>query len=422
MCYKILFILAFWLTVVNSYPVKRFMLKSMPAPIALQRTSKKFKVQVNPDSFLQTVNNHFGGLKTTSPVSNQSSYYYELEHTVTYKMLLEAGSNKQNMNIELDTGSSDLWLPLTDANIDKNLEYQYSLSSSFKKTGDQFEIQYASGNKAEGYWATDDIYLNNGVYKIPSLRFGAVTNTGHTSGGVLGIGFVKNEDGKATDGYKNLPVEMFTNGYTTKVAYSIYLSTQGDQTGEILFGAIDNAKYSGNLVSLPILMLDDALNKVENPSAFFVSLQSLSTKNMNSKMDKAYPALFDTGTSVTHLPGDIYDNLMGAIGVKISDAMGYVTECDKYMKNTLDFQFTPEAIIRVPFEEVLETLSDASGNAIRDNSNNSICRINLEKSGSESFILGDNFLRSAYVHYDLTDKVIKIAQAKYTDSIDLSIV
>lgn len=393
---------------------------TQPFPLSLKRISLKSSASVDYN-FLISMMNQYNSQNGKHLNKTESNYViYESEHTLTYTFQLAVGSEKQQMDIELDTGSYSLWLPIEHCNIDSQYIFQNSQSSTFKSLNEDYLVEYSNGKNSKGTWATDQFSLGNGLYNIPSLKFGAVSLTSHSLGGVLGVGFVsdmtdqKNE--LASDA--NLPVKMFSNHYSSKVAYSIYLNTREDQAGEILFGAIDKAKYSGDLVSLPILMINDALQTTKRPTAFFVSMKQLNVDGINFNTPQSYPALLDTGTSLTFLPHSIYDQFMSSIGVKINNDIGYVTQCGRLNKKTLDFQFE-NTTIKVPFSEILEVLSDSVGNSIKDSNQNDLCRISLAEHSSDSYILGDSFLRSAYVHYDLTDNVIKIAQAQYTDDIDI---
>ncbi|OLL23331.1 putative aspartic-type endopeptidase opsB, partial [Neolecta irregularis DAH-3] len=129
--------------------------------------------------------------------------------------------------------------------------------------------------------------------------------------------------------------------------------------------------------------------------------------------------ILDSGSSWNSLPSAILVNLASELGATYSQQLqGYVLKnCDlQFQSGTINFSFG-SAIIRVPFDEMIVNVEDSNGNPITYKNGQPVCQIGALVSNTD-FVLGDTFLRSAYVVYDLDNNEIGIAQTKFntTDS------
>jgi hypothetical protein len=88
-----------------------------------------------------------------------------------------------------------------------------------------------------------------GGTSLAKLQFG-IGYTSSSYEGILGIGYQINEvqvgrAGKAA--YNNLPAQMVADGLIQSNAYSLWLNDLDANTGSILFGGVDTAKYTAHL-------------------------------------------------------------------------------------------------------------------------------------------------------------------------------
>ena len=166
-------------------------------------------------------------------------------------------------------------------------------------------------------------------------------------------------------------------------------------SGEIIFGGYDTTKFSGSLVDLPIVQVSG--------DGFYVALQSLSITDSSGTTtqvtDSSLPsaALLDSGNSLIRIPSSFYAQVASYFGVtdKVIDCgIAQQTGC-------VDFGFDGVSI-SVPFSE-LALPTDQPG----------LCEFAFYDGQSETS-LGDPFLRSAYVYYDLDNRVCSIAQTVFT--------
>lgn len=328
------------------------------------------------------------------------------------------GTPGQSIRIDVDTGSSDLWVPAKGTKSEYGT-FDKSQSSTYKKLKDGFAIGYGDKTYAKGEWATDDMEISG--TKLTDVEFAVATN--QTAGRALvGIGFSGNEASNYGSGaftYDNFPASLKKQGIINKNAYSLYLNSLDASAGSVLFGAIDNAKIDGNLQTLDLININDEGEKVDEPVAFFVNLDKVACGKSDVFTDKTYPALLDSGTTLIYAPTDVYEKITSKYGTYHQEVGGSIIDCDA-QEDAFQFGFANKTI-NVPFSDTLFKLTLNDGLTYQIGGKDQ-CLVGFMNSGSDYYILGDGFLRSAYVYYDLDEKKVGIAQAKYTDETDIQVV
>lgn len=321
-----------------------------------------------------------------------------------YATDLEIGSNKQAVTTLIDTGSSDLWVvdksakcQVTETGQSSTYCYEYGVydhtkSSSYHSLGSKFSIEYVDGTSSTGTWVKDDVYFAGTTTGVTQLQFGDVTTT--SSGfGVLGIGYEANESTNTE--YPNLPVLLKTQGVIAKTAYSLYLAQEDATSGSVIFGGIDQAKYLGSLITLPVTSSREL--------AIHLGSVAINGKTISANLN---PVL-DSGTTLTYLPTKIVASIASALSGTADSSVGYIINCNQPSNKYLTFNFDSGATINVPLSELAIDLYLTNGQKYQ------YCALGVFATSSTP-ILGDNFLRSAYVAYDLDDNTISLAQVKYT--------
>jgi hypothetical protein len=174
----------------------------------------------------------------------------------------------------------------------------------------------------------------------------------------------------------------------------------------------------------------------QNYSSFTVELSSLiiSGEHFDNQdyLPSAIPVLLDSGTTLTYLPpsvvAQIYDSFH-AVDDTQDSGLVYVS-CSllsDQKDTTFDFQFGDRngPLIRVPINEmVLDNIAryEDLGLQVPSLPFDDVCSFGIQPL-SGLYLLGDTFLRSAYVVYDLSNKRIALAPANLnaTDSSVLEI-
>ncbi|KAK1149965.1 hypothetical protein N8T08_003521 [Aspergillus melleus] len=331
------------------------------------------------------------------------------------------GSPEQSLRLVIDTGSSDLWCNAANSTLCSSKDkpctasgsYDPSSSKSYAYTSSDFNITYADGTGAAGDYVTDVLHI--GSTSIKDLQFGVGYSSSSTEG-VLGIGYVSNEVqvGRfGQDPYPNLPQAMVKNGLIKSNAYSLWLNDLSAHTGSILFGGVNTEKYRGELQTLPIQTVNGEY------SEFIIALTGVSTDAGSGHHDYSsgvLPAavLLDSGSSLTYLPDaivqDIYDDLN--VVYEPSGGVGYVP-CSLAQKDiNITYTFSAPTITVGIDELVLDAGDIQFRNGAR------ACIFGIVPAGESTAVMGDTFLRSAYVVYDLANNEISLANTNFNSTKD----
>ena len=369
----------------------------------------------------------------SAPLINERTFYVSK---------LSIGNPASEVEVLLDTGSSDLWVMSSrnpqckdnggSIDCEQYGTYNETASTTFKNNHTNFYIQYLATPYANGTWGTDKIALTDSL-KLKDASF-AVAEDSDSNVGVFGIGFIELESG--LEKYINVPALMKQQGLINKVAYSLYLGSMESNKGNILFGGVDHAKYSGDLKEIDISLQDGKYPYLQIPlTQISVQKESSSSKAFDAKDSKfsslfnkrsgdnqsintnSAPALLDSGTTLSLLPDDIMKLVVEAIDHEAAyntAAGGYIVNCTLALPlNSVTFTFDGEKDIVVPMTDLIISLGNSGTGGQQ-------CMLGLVP--GSMLILGDNFLRSAYSVFNLDDKTISIAQVKYSDDQDIQVI
>lgn len=301
--------------------------------------------------------------------------------------------------------------------------FTFQDSETFVSNDTSFSITYADKTFARGTWAHDDVIINGA--NVTDLSF-AVCDDADNAMGVFGIGLAGLETtysgssslssffSRSQYKYENLPLKLKSLGIIDYVGYSVYLNNADAEFANILFGAVDTSKYTGDLVSFPIINSHKSQGYNE-PIELEITLNSLTLVDNNAKKQAtvgsgAAPALLDTGTTLTYVPKAIHDTILELINAQYSSSIGYyIVRCSAVSDLSLNFNFQGFNV-NIPFSDFLIQLSTTSG-AISQS-----CMVGLQPNSDDSFTLGDNFLRSVYMVTDYEKLEIALGVADHTTS------
>lgn len=180
------------------------------------------------------------------------------------------------------------------------------------------------------------------------------------------------------------------------------------KTGTILFGGVDSAKFTPPLTGVPIIKVDEKSG--ESPDYYctcveftFLSLKDPSGNVTVTSDDTVAVALLDSGTTGTFLPSSLVDTIYNYFGVQLESGNSYLPCSHATADESITFGFggANGPKITVP----ISAFMGAPVNGAED------CRLLISASNDDQLILGDSFLRSAYVVYDLENHQIALAQA-----------
>ncbi|KAI3405206.2 hypothetical protein KGF56_001983 [Candida oxycetoniae] len=260
-----------------------------------------------------------------------------------------------------------------------------SSSSTFQSLQSPSYINYCNQSSARGIWAKDTIGL--GGISITGQQFADVNSTSSFYGPIMGIGFKNGESGvKSSGNYDNVPITLKKQGVIKTNAYSLYLNSPGAATGQIIFGGVDNAKYSGSLIT----------ESITSSYRLIITLDTI---------DYA-------GTALTYIHSESAAQIAkqaGATWVTTDSSGGgsYYIDCNASVSGNVVYTFEKGAKITVPLPEFVFPVG------------NDICFWVIQPAPTQFAILGSNFLRHAYLLFNLDAQTVSIAPVKYTTDSDI---
>jgi saccharopepsin len=322
------------------------------------------------------------------PVSNFLNAQYFSEITV--------GTPPQEFKVVLDTGSSNLWVPSSECGSIAcylHSKYDHESSTSYKKNGSEFAIQYGSGSLS-GYVSQDtvtigDLTIKNQLFAEATSEPGLAFAFGRFDG-ILGLGYDTISVNKIPPPFYN----MIDQGLIDSAVFAFYLSdTKDGDDSEATFGGIDKAHYTGDITYIPL----------RRKAYWEVDLDAITLGDSTAEMEST-GVILDTGTSLIALPSTMAELLNKEIGAKKGFNGQYTVECTtRDSLPDLTFTLTGHNFTISPYDYILEV----QGSCI-----SAFMGMDIPAPAGPLAILGDAFLRKWYSIYDLEKNAVGIAKSK----------
>lgn len=350
-----------------------------------------------------------------------------------YLANITLSSNNQSIGVLLDTGSSDLWVPLgsceglsederrkrkkrEEPKKQEDLEWREKKDENGEDSHDSGMAYYDEFNCLSfGYFSPNSLttfhrnfsaldldFVQFGEYRV-NMTFGMASYSDIQP--VMGIGLVENEiltvdtsyylDNENVFSYLDFPLRLKGEGFVKSNSYSVLLGRNNASLGEILFGAVDHGRYDGNLQRVKIV------NKYQGagykPFSLDIILDAISGDNL--VIQDQTSVLLDSGATLLKLPESYMEELVEYFHLEYGPDGLYEIDCSYLLLDKpLTFHFSGIEI-QVPIRDLVFQFH-ACYFGIRDS--------------SATHILGDNFLRNAYVVYNMDNTEIAMAQAVAT--------
>ncbi|KAL2139257.1 hypothetical protein VTI28DRAFT_5444 [Corynascus sepedonium] len=321
-----------------------------------------------------------------------------------YTIELTLGTPGQKVPVQFDTGSAELWVnPVcSQSNTPEYCAAQprFTESSTLVELDQQGNVVYGTGYANFEYVAD---YVAVGSAKITQQIFGVAYDSAHAVLGIMGAG----PDLNGWDsGYPLVVDSLAEQGFTNSRAFSMDLKGLDSARGSVIFGGIDTKKYSGNLIKRPIIPAAESPDKL---TRFWVYVNGISVNQPDGNVVTVYttpaggkgqPVLLDSGYTLSALPAPIMEKLVSAFPSAQYDAEAdmYIVDClDPGKGGSLDFTFGDD-VINVRYYDFVWHYPDTN-----------LCV--LGAFADDFPVLGDTFLRSAYVVYDWDNRMIHLGQS-----------
>jgi hypothetical protein len=259
------------------------------------------------------------------------------------------------------------------------------------------------------------------------MEFGVGTDA-TSQDGVMGVGFALNEAilQFGLQPYPNLVDQMVSQNHIQSRTYSLYLDDIDASTGSILFGGVDTDKFSGTLSTFPINTdgSGTANQFVITLTGLSLSPPSGSTTGIGSSSLFPVNVLLDSGSSYISLPTGMATALATAMGATFSRQLGgyLLPNCNsQFSSGSLNFFFSGVQI-SVPYDELIVNPTATDGSTFLYNDGSPACMLGILSGTSDNIaVLGDTFLRSAYVVYDLVTPPLIECRLIFQDNQEISL-
>ncbi|KAI0696817.1 aspartic peptidase domain-containing protein [Cytidiella melzeri] len=307
---------------------------------------------------------------------------------------ISVGTPAKTYTVQLDTGSSDLFLPgpKCQTNCGGHNIYDPSLSSTSVDRHHNFDLAYGGGDTVEGEQYFDTVTIAGLTATSQTLGAATQYSEGFSAAyfppdGLLGMGYQSISDYNAPPVFQTL----FAQKQVSEPIFAFKLSTS-DST--LTLGGVDSSKYTGSFAYAP----------VTTQGYWQVNLDSISVNGKSAV--GTVQSIIDTGTTL--IIGDakhvqqLYAQIQGSKPASKSIGQGYYTFPCSSTPN-VSFTFGGKAFNIAPNLFNLGRVSKGS----------SLCVGGVVASSSFDFwIVGDVFLQNVYTSYDLGQNRVGFATLK----------
>jgi hypothetical protein len=241
-------------------------------------------------------------------------------------------------------------------------------------------------------------HLEETAAQITNQVFGIALESYDIPVGILGLSPPTSD---AQTQYSFVLDSMATQGLIDSRAFSLDLRNVDDPNGSVIFGGIDTGKFIGSLEKCPIL------DPTETPSGadrYWITMTGvgITLPDGESQTSDAIevPVFLDSGGTLSRLPTPIYQAIGDSFpGAQLDQSSGfYYVDCDVGKQSgSVDFIFNNKKIA-VPYADFIWEAEAGQ------------CVVGVLPTDDEP-VLGDSFLRAAYVVYDQDNRNLHLAQA-----------
>ncbi|CAK7566853.1 MAG: hypothetical protein SEPTF4163_004807 [Sporothrix epigloea] len=348
-------------------------------PLALYKIYLKYNL-TPPEDLVNYVKN-FGGFSKRSEGSVTASPINSVDSE--YTIPVSIGTPAQVLQMDVDTGSSDLWVFSSETEsdeVDGQTLYDPSQSSTSKKlSGYTYSVQYGDGSSSSGEIYTDKVKIAGITVTKQAVEVAQQVSSSFTSDsssdGLVGLAFDSLNTASPSS------VQTFFGNAQSKLDSPLFTADlKHDAAGSYGFGFIDSSLYTGSIT----------YEDIDSSDGFWSWTSSGYAIGSGSFVSTKITGIADTGTTLITMPSSIvkayYKKVSGS--KYSSSSAGYIFPCGN---TTPSFTFgVGSSRIVIPGEYMSFTTADDDG---------TYCYGSLQKSGGTN-IFGDIALKSAFVVFN----------------------
>ncbi|KAG0071852.1 1,3-beta-glucanosyltransferase [Linnemannia elongata] len=340
----------------------------------------------------------------------------DVENDVEYYGVVGIGTPPQMFKLDMDTGSSDLWIPSMkcdhDGKCSRHSRFDPSLSSTVTELKTPWKIAYGDGSTVSGHLAVDrlefsEITIENQLIGLADRESSSFLED--VVDGVFGLGFpslsaMVLEDQKDAEAKVQGPISntvlssILSHELIPAPVFGVWLgngdgegSDANGGDGEFIFGSIDTSRFEGELTFLPIT--HSRYWQVQVDGVQLDGIGDLSIKG---------DTIIDTGTTLLVFPIAQAKKINKAIGAKSDPWEGWILPCDSNQEGGLDFWMGGKMFSVRRKDLVREKVPQNEG----------WCYSAVTTTPGDTIIFGDVFIRNNYCVFDVEHMTIGIAPVK----------
>ncbi|KAG5366850.1 Acid protease [Yarrowia sp. B02] len=342
-------------------------------------------------------------LATLASLSNANYIRAPAEYSDfrSFDVSVAVGNPPQQVDLWVDTGSSDTWVSDT--------SFNKGASASFVHSSVPVKATYMDGMDWEGTKATERVSVAGSI--VNNANIGVLKSIAERPPwyppfhGYMGLSLEEGE--QWTPRYPNLLSQMKSQGLIRRRAFGVYIN---GMKGEVLFGGYDQDRIKGKLRYVPLV--NNRLRRIKNsptPYEYDVLVTAIMRNNKDilkrpgsrPRCVETYDALLDTGYTEFEAPQHVINALAADFGAKPMNGELYITKCNSagaHNTYTFDFNGVP---INVPGKAFLMPVEE----------NSDTCRMLMRVHNKENrMVLGLPFFRYVYVYFDAEAYQVGLAE------------
>ncbi|KAG2065643.1 acid protease [Suillus decipiens] len=330
----------------------------------------------------------YGGPKTKKRSTGYNMVVNQDSDSIYYGSLA-IGTPAVSFDVQLDTGSSDLWVASSSCGTScgSSPTYDPSSSSTFQNLSTPFDIQYVVGYAA-GYVAQDIVQMagfsvsNQGFAVVDSMSDGFLTSP---VSGLLGLAW----ESLASSGQMPLWQTLASSNTWDSALFAFQLTRYKNDTtaqelepgGVLTMGYTNSSLYTGSI---------DYIDIPGTPSYWYIPLTTLTVQGNSISITSGTTAAIDTGTTNIGGPASSIE----AIYAQIPNSQPATGEWEGYYS----YPCSTTVNVEVSFGGATWSISPTDF-AITQISSTECIGAFFEVStgtGAPSWIFGDAFLKNVY--------------------------